>query len=75
MTGRGGLISPRMNISPGTGLLQRRPSVPGSSPHMSSPSSSSYLAASKGLPPPVKNVEQMSSDSSSSSSSDEGSPS
>lgn len=74
-TSRGGIMSPRMSAASGASLLQRRPSLTGSSPHIPSPSSS-YASASKGaFPPPVKNVEQMSSDSSSSSSSDEGSPS
>ncbi|VDK83298.1 unnamed protein product [Onchocerca ochengi] len=73
--GRGNIISPRINAAPGASLLQRRPSMTGSSPHLSSPSSSYQGSIREGLPPPVTNVEQMSSDSSSSSSSDEGSPS
>ncbi|KAK6113319.1 Vitamin-D-receptor interacting Mediator subunit 4 family protein [Brugia pahangi] len=73
--GRGSIISPRIGAAPGAGLLQRRPSMTGSSPHLSSPSSSYQGPIRGGLPPPITNVEQMSSDSSSSSSSDEGSPS
>ncbi|KAM3727591.1 Mediator of RNA polymerase II transcription subunit [Dirofilaria immitis] len=73
--GRNSIISPRMNAAPGANLLQRRPSITGSSSHLSSPSSSYQGPIRGGLPPPITNVEQMSSDSSSSSSSDEGSPS
>ncbi|MCP9265108.1 Mediator of RNA polymerase II transcription subunit 4 [Dirofilaria immitis] len=72
--GRNSIISPRMNAAPGANLLQRRPSITGSSSHLSSPSSSYQGPIRGGLPPPITNVEQMSSDSSSSSSSDEGSP-
>uniref|UniRef100_A0A915PKM1 Mediator of RNA polymerase II transcription subunit 4 n=1 Tax=Setaria digitata TaxID=48799 RepID=A0A915PKM1_9BILA len=72
--GRGSIISQRISTTPGANMLQRRPSMAGSSPHLSSPSSSYQGQSRGGFPPPVTNVEQMSSDSSSSSSSDEGSP-